>query len=65
MVKTETCSVKLFSEIDNTILEQKLNEFLKRLAGNNYVLDIKYVANALNDQVVYSAMVLYIDNIRK
>ncbi len=65
MPKTESCMVKLFSETDVSTLERDLNDFLRRLAGLNYVLDIKYGIAVQEGQVVYSAMVTYIDNIVK
>jgi hypothetical protein len=64
MAKTEACLVKLFSETDVLTLERNMNDFLKKLAGRNYVLDIKHGITTQGGQVVYSAMVTYIDNIQ-
>jgi len=65
MAKTESCLVKLFSKTDVLTLEHSVNDFLRQLAGKNYVLDIKYGITTQDGQVVYSAMVTYIDNIIK
>ncbi|MGD0622594.1 MAG: sporulation protein Cse60 [Thermacetogeniaceae bacterium] len=65
MAKTESCLVKLFSEIDVLTLERNVNDFLKQLAGRNFVLDIKYGIAVQDGQVVYSVMVTYIDSITK
>jgi hypothetical protein len=65
MAKTESCLVKLFSETDVSTLEGNVNDFLRQLAGRNYVLDIKYGITAQDGQVFYSVIVTYIDNIIK
>jgi hypothetical protein len=65
MAKTESCLVKLFSEIDVLTLERNVNDFLKQLAGRNFVLDLKYGIAVQDGQVVYSVMVTYIDSITK
>ncbi len=65
MVKTESCMIKLFSELETATLEQKVNDFLKSIASKNYVLDIKYETTSHEGQLVHSALVFYLDKIVK